>query len=168
MGEVRFLQCRFLRPWWSHCQKRIVKNDAITKISAGEDNFCGSNWVKFPSVPSWREKNLNKHGEFPHPELIIYFGPKCQGFRLRQVELKGQKFPLFLSRLLDDSLSSIQMAAPFFHAHTDRDNNAFSAFQFPILPSHPNDCCDRSDACCSKNSPLHRSCTSCGFCPRNC
>ena len=31
---------------------RIEKNDAITKISAGEDNFCGSNWVKFPSVPS--------------------------------------------------------------------------------------------------------------------
>ena len=33
-------------------KKRIEENDAITKISAGENNFCGSKWVKFPSVPS--------------------------------------------------------------------------------------------------------------------
>ena len=43
----------------------------------------GSNFLQYHH----EEKiNLNKHGEFQHPELIIYFGPKCQGFRLRQVQ----------------------------------------------------------------------------------
>ena len=72
-------------------KKRIGKNDAITKISAGKDNFCGSNWIKFPSVPSWREKKSEQTWWIPTPWIdlnvsygqlnsIIYIGHKCQSF----------------------------------------------------------------------------------------
>ena len=72
-------------------EKNLKKNYAIAMILAVKENFYGSNWIKFLSVPSWREKKSEQTWWIPTPWIdlnvsygqlnsIIYIGHNCQSF----------------------------------------------------------------------------------------